>query len=141
MQVTPWLRHVGEAEMEVLNIDLSLDIFIKISNVSRISSVQCFLLDSVSKHLARAIIFTFQIVGFLAKSQVIVGNFNYIGLDMSLVRHAELHHGVCQGLTDAGQEVFVVLRVEPLKVVTGLVVALPHVASQVPGVCHHQGRE
>ena len=133
--------------MHVLNVDLSLNIFIKISDDSRISSVRCLLLDvlililfnTMFKHMA--IIFILPFVNFLLNPQVIVDNFDDIGLDMRLVSGAELHHGVRESLADAGQELFVVLRVEALKVVTGLVVALPHVASQVAGVCHQDGGE
>ena len=97
------------------------------------------LFNSIFKHMG--VIFTFQCVGFLLHSKVIIDNFNDIRLDIRLVVSAELHHGVCESLADAGQELFVVLRVEVLVVITGLVVALPHVAPQVPGVCHQDGRE
>ena len=83
MQFILGLWHIGEAKMDVLNIYLSLNIFVNISYHSRISSLHWFLLDvmilsnSILKPLA--VIFIFQIV------QVFVDNLSSTQLDIILI--------------------------------------------------------
>ena len=144
MQVVLRLGHLWETKVYVLNVYLGVNIFINISNHIRISSVGCFdlmilfLSNSISIITQVAVIFTFQFVN----SQLIIDDFHNVGSDISLVSgSAQLHHGVREGLADAGQELSVVLCVEVVKVITDLVVALPHVTSQVASVSHQQGGE
>ena len=124
--------------MDVLNIYLSLNIFVNISYHSRISSLRWSLLNvmillyTILKPLA--VIFTVVV-------QVVVDNLSSTQLDIILIS-AELHHSIGESLTDAGQELLVVLRVQVVdEVIAGLVVALPFVASQVAGVRHQHGWE